>query len=117
MRRRAAKNALAGALAALVLSLASVALSVPAAGAAAFTPCAAQPGFSCATLSVPLDRSAAVPGSISLHVERLLAGGAPSASAVVALAGGPGQAALPLAGDLAQAIAPALQHRDLIVFD
>jgi pimeloyl-ACP methyl ester carboxylesterase len=117
MRRRAAKNALAGALAALVLSLASVALSVPAAGAAAFTPCAAQPGFSCATLSVPLDRSAAVPGSISLHVERLLAGGTPSASAVVALAGGPGQAALPLAGDLAQAIAPALQHRDLIVFD
>jgi pimeloyl-ACP methyl ester carboxylesterase len=117
MRRRAAKNALAGALASLVLSLAGAALSVATAGAVAFTPCPGQPGFFCATLPVPLDRSAAVPGSISLHVERLLAGGAPSASAVVALAGGPGQAALPLGGDLAQAIAPALRNRDLIVFD
>jgi pimeloyl-ACP methyl ester carboxylesterase len=53
-------------------------------------------------------------------VERLQAGGAggaPSQSAVIGLAGGPGQAADPLAGFIAKAIAPALRSRDLIVYD
>jgi pimeloyl-ACP methyl ester carboxylesterase len=50
-------------------------------------------------------------------VERKLTGGAPSRDAVVALAGGPGQAALPLAEFIAQAIDPALGSRDLLVFD
>ncbi len=68
-------------------------------------------------MPVPLDRAGAVAGTISLSVERRLAGAAPSRSAVVALAGGPGQAALPLAEFIAEAIAPALGSRDLIVFD
>jgi pimeloyl-ACP methyl ester carboxylesterase len=50
-------------------------------------------------------------------VERLQAGFTPSASAVLALAGGPGQAANPLASFIAKAIAPALRGRDLIVYD
>jgi pimeloyl-ACP methyl ester carboxylesterase len=58
-----------------------------------------------------------VPGTLSLSVERKLAGAAPSRDAVVALAGGPGQAALPLGEFIAQAIAPALSSRDLLVFD
>jgi pimeloyl-ACP methyl ester carboxylesterase len=66
---------------------------------------------------VPLERSGAVPGTISLSVERKLAGPTPSRDAVVALAGGPGQAALPLSAFIAQAIAPALSSRDLLVFD
>lgn len=66
---------------------------------------------------MPLDRAGAAPGTITLSVERKLAGAAPSRDAVVALAGGPGQAALPLAEFIAQAIAPALGSRDLIVFD
>jgi pimeloyl-ACP methyl ester carboxylesterase len=66
---------------------------------------------------VPLDRAGGLPGSISLSVERKLAGGAPSRDAVVALAGGPGQPALPLRDFVAQAIAPALGTRDLLVFD
>ncbi len=66
---------------------------------------------------MPLDRAGAVPGTISLSIERRLAGAAPSRSAVVALAGGPGQAALPLAEFIAQAIAPAIGSRDLLVFD
>ena len=41
----------------------------------------------------------------------------PGRDAVLALAGGPGQAALPLAEFIAEAIAPALTTRDLIVFD
>jgi pimeloyl-ACP methyl ester carboxylesterase len=71
---------------------------------------------------VPLDRGGATPGTISLIVERLpetsqAAGGAPSSSAVLALAGGPGQAADPLAGFIAKAIAPALGSRDLLIYD
>jgi len=66
---------------------------------------------------VPLARNGAAPGTISLSVERKLAGATPSHDAVVALAGGPGQAALPLSEFIAQAIAPALGSRDLIVYD
>ncbi len=66
---------------------------------------------------MPLDRSGAVAGTISLSVERKLANATPSRDAVVALAGGPGQAALPLSEFIAQAIAPALSSRDLLVFD
>ena len=66
---------------------------------------------------MPLSRSGSVPGSLSLSVERRLAGKQPSTTAVVGLAGGPGQAALPLAEFMAEAIAPALRTRDLLVFD
>jgi pimeloyl-ACP methyl ester carboxylesterase len=68
-------------------------------------------------LSVPLDRTAPVPGTISLSVARKLAGPIPSRDAVIGLAGGPGQAALPLSEFIASAIAPALSARDLLVFD
>ncbi|HEX5853771.1 MAG TPA: alpha/beta hydrolase [Solirubrobacteraceae bacterium] len=66
---------------------------------------------------MPLDRSGTVPGTLSLSVERKLAGPTPSRSAVIALAGGPGQAALPLSAFIARAIAPALGSRDLLLFD
>ena len=66
---------------------------------------------------MPLDRAGGVPGTITLSVERKLAGASPSSTAVVALAGGPGQAVLPLGGFIAQAIAPALGSRDLLLFD
>jgi pimeloyl-ACP methyl ester carboxylesterase len=66
---------------------------------------------------VPLERSGAAPGTISLSIQRKLAGTTPSRDAVIALAGGPGQAALPLSEFIAQAIAPALASRDLLVYD
>jgi pimeloyl-ACP methyl ester carboxylesterase len=67
---------------------------------------------------VPLDRSGVLPGVISLSVERRLAhAGSQSASAVLALAGGPGQAALGLGEFAASALGPALTSRDLLVFD
>ncbi len=92
------------------------------AAALTFTPCTpgAGTGFSCSTLSVPLDRSGSVAGSVALHVERLDPSPTvptPSHAAVVALAGGPGQAALPLAAGMAKTIAPALATRDLLMFD
>ncbi len=89
----------------------------PADAALPFVPCANEPGFSCATVTVPLDRTGKVPGTIALAVERKSAGPAQSQSAVLALAGGPGQSADPLGEDLARAIAPALATRDLLVFD
>ncbi len=67
---------------------------------------------------MPLDRSdTAVPGTVTLQVERKLAGFTPSRDAVIGLAGGPGQAALPLSEFIAKAMSPALGARDLIVFD
>ncbi len=50
-------------------------------------------------------------------MERTQSGLTPSSSAVLALAGGPGQAANPLASFIAKAISPALRGRDLVVYD
>jgi pimeloyl-ACP methyl ester carboxylesterase len=66
---------------------------------------------------VPLDRSGAVPGTISLLVERRPPTVGVARGAVLALAGGPGQAAAPLADDFATLLGSALRTRDLIVFD
>ncbi len=89
----------------------------PAAKALVFAPCRGGGGFACTTVSVPIERGGSVSGGVELTVERLQAGASPSETAVVALAGGPGQAATPLASELQSAIAPALAGRDLIVFD
>jgi pimeloyl-ACP methyl ester carboxylesterase len=105
---------------ALAAALSTGALStvgVPAAGALTYAPCTSSPAFACASLPVPLERSGAVGGAISLSLEVKQTGLTPSRSAVVALAGGPGQAALPLGEFAAKALAPALVDRDLIVFD
>ena len=76
-----------------------------------------EPAFTCTTVTAPLERGGPAAGTISLKLERRLAGFQPSHSAVLALAGGPGQAALGLGGFIAKAIAPALSARDLLVFD
>src|SRR5436189_34111 len=102
--------ALAGALGAL----ASASAAPMASAAPPFAPCAEGAGFECAPVAVPLDRTGHVPGTIALSVERRTASGSPlatSQTAVLALAGGPGQAADPLASDLAKAIAPAQGRR------
>ncbi len=114
---RVPRRILIAALGAPLASLALAAAPAFAAPAMTFAPCAEDQGFSCATLSVPLDHSGSLPGTVALKVERLQAGAAPAGSAVVALAGGPGQAALPLASQTAVAIAPALGARDLVMFD
>ncbi len=98
--------------------IASVLCAAPVqAQALAFSACPHAAGFSCATLSVPALRSQPQLGSIALHIERKLSASAPSKDAVLGLAGGPGQSALPLAGYFATAMAPALHGRDLVVFD
>jgi pimeloyl-ACP methyl ester carboxylesterase len=115
MRRLAIPPFLAALLSALALA------SWPASSLASpeFGPCPAgiDAAFTCATVTVPLDRGGLLPGTVPLKLERKLAGFSPSRNAVVALAGGPGQSALGLGEFIAKAIAPALHSRDLLVFD
>jgi pimeloyl-ACP methyl ester carboxylesterase len=75
--------------------------AVPAGAGGRFAPCLDTPDLECTDVTVPLDRSGAVPGTVSLRVARL-----PAASGqrgvVFLVAGGPGQAAVPyLAGSAA----------------
>jgi len=82
-----------------------------------FRPCDAS-GFSCARLSVPLDRSGAVPGSVSLLVKRYPSRVRPRRGVLVAFAGGPGQSATDaFRGEGSASIIAAARSRDLIVFD
>jgi pimeloyl-ACP methyl ester carboxylesterase len=99
------------------LALASaVALGATANAQAAlpWTSCAPA-GFQCATLDVPVDRGGAAPGVITLSATRAAVPAA--TTAVVALAGGPGQAALPLARSFRTVLGPLLTQRDLLVYD
>jgi pimeloyl-ACP methyl ester carboxylesterase len=111
------KRALKAALVAPLLTVTLASARAPSASALAFAPCESSAGVECAALPVPLDRSGAVGGTIALSVERKAAAPTPAQSAVLALAGGPGQATLPLAGFIAKAMGPALASRDLLVFD
>jgi pimeloyl-ACP methyl ester carboxylesterase len=109
MRRRAAIT--------FVLTAAACGLvAADAAAAGPFKPCARASPLLCARITVPLDRSGAVPGTIALHAERLRARGRRD-GALFALAGGPGEAATPYVFDWAFTFIPALRNRDLVVFD
>lgn len=113
LARRPVRSALlTGALAAFACALAP-------AGASADLPWAActPAGFECSSLAVPVDRANPAGGNVTLSVSRVKAASNPNNVAVVPLAGGPGQAALPLAQTFASVLAPAIADRDLLVFD
>jgi pimeloyl-ACP methyl ester carboxylesterase len=61
------------------------------AAVSSFVPCHDSSGVLCSTVTVPLDWSGVVPGTISLSVEELPATGTPR-GVMMLLAGGPGQA-------------------------
>src|SRR5207244_1610778 len=98
------------ALAAPLLTALLAAAHAPPAAALAFAACGSG-GFECAAQPVPLDRSGASGGKVTLSVARRAAAAQPAQSAVVALAGGPGQATLPIGAFIARAMAPALGAR------
>jgi pimeloyl-ACP methyl ester carboxylesterase len=75
---------------AIVLAAAVAAAAFSGSAQAQGTPCGTTPGLLCSTVTVPLDRSGVVPGTVSLHVEELPATGQPR-GAVFLIAGGPGQ--------------------------
>jgi pimeloyl-ACP methyl ester carboxylesterase len=83
----------------------------------AFAPCADSNDFACGHLTVPLDPSGTTPGTITLALRRHLAPVGAARSAIVALAGGPGQPALPFAEEFDELLGPIASTRDLIVFD
>lgn len=88
-------------------------------GYAAFKRCSdgSTPRVRCSKVKVPLDYSGATKGTIALNVKRIKSklgsGGAP----IVALAGGPGQAAADLITTFQEELKPVLKGRDLIAFD
>jgi pimeloyl-ACP methyl ester carboxylesterase len=100
-----------------VAALALLLLPAPGAHAAVGTVPCSPAGFLCDAVDVPLDRGGAVPGQVRLSVTRRPAAATPTSEAVVALAGGPGQAATPFAASFAESLAPFLAGRDLVVFD
>ncbi len=73
--------------------------------------------YQCGKLSVPLDHKGALPGTVSLSVTRKVAPTNPTRTAIVAFAGGPGQAAQPFARSFASLVSVGLADKDLLVFD
>jgi pimeloyl-ACP methyl ester carboxylesterase len=67
-------------------------------------------------VTVPLDRTGTVPGTVGLSVaiEDARKG---ASGYLVALSGGPGQPAVPFATSFRASLGPALAHRRLVVFD
>src|SRR3954447_7268670 len=107
------RRSVAASLAALLVL---VAFPAGAGAALKWRACANEDGFQCATLRVPLDRSGATPGTIGLRVareSRQVKGG----QYFLSLSGGPGQGAVSAVPFVADAMAPALQRRRLVVFD
>ncbi|MFT4036257.1 MAG: alpha/beta fold hydrolase [Patulibacter sp.] len=101
----------------LALPILVLLASAPANAALAWTACSPS-GFQCSTLNVALDRSGAIPGTVSLSATRKPASAVPQATtAIVTLAGGPGQAALPYAETFADIFKAGLGDKDLLVFD
>jgi pimeloyl-ACP methyl ester carboxylesterase len=92
--------------------------AVPAAQAQiAFAPCGDSNDFACGHLAVPLAPGNGSPETIALAIRRHRAPVGEARSAVIALAGGPGQAALPFAEQFAALLGPIVSTRDLIAFD
>ena len=96
---------------------AALAIAAPAAAQIPFVACPRGNNLACAKLAVPLDPSGAVPGTISLAIRRHRAAVGEARTAIVALAGGPGQPAVPFAEEFAELLGPIAATRDLIVFD
>jgi pimeloyl-ACP methyl ester carboxylesterase len=88
-----------------------------ASAAIAFSPCGSGNNFACGHLAVPLDPDGETPGTITLAIRRHLAPVGEAHSAIIALAGGPGQPALPFAEDFDELLGKIASTRDLIVFD
>jgi pimeloyl-ACP methyl ester carboxylesterase len=86
-------------------------------GQIAFSPCGDSNNFACGHLTVALDPSGGTPGTLTLAMRRHRAPVEGPNSAVVPLAGGPGQPAIPFTEAFLELLGPIAATRDLIVFD
>jgi hypothetical protein len=97
------------ALAALVVALVAAGSSAAAPPALTGTqPCAGAPGFTCSTLTVPLDRTGKVPGTLKLNVAAA-DNTAAKRGVLLFLTGGPGQPGVPAIQRIAQRLSGVLQ--------
>ena len=101
----------------LAVCLCAAASAAQAQAQIAWAPCGDSNDFACGHLTVPLDPSGGTPGRITLAIRRHRAPVGETKDAIVALAGGPGQAAIPFTEQFAQVLGPIADTRDLIVFD
>ena len=93
-----------------------VALTAASPAHAAFKPCKKGKAPLCGAVSVPLDRSGGLKGTVKLSVLRIPARKGPAAGTIMLLAGGPGQGAI----DTAPLLAPLLKslpNYDFVTFD
>ncbi|MGA9285917.1 MAG: alpha/beta fold hydrolase [Solirubrobacteraceae bacterium] len=105
-------------LGAFLASAACAALPVTAAQAQiAWTPCGDSNDVACGHLTVPIDPSGATPGTIALAMRRHRAPVGEAKDAVIALAGGPGQSAIPFLSQFGQILGKIADTRDVIAFD
>jgi len=105
------------ALLAWLTMLLTTATPAPAAAQIAYAPCGDSAHYACGHLVVALDPTGSVPGTITLALRRHRAPVGEAHSAIVALAGGPGQPALPLTEQFTETLGRLAATRDLIVFD
>jgi len=103
-------------------AVATVALCVSAqpAVAAGLERCGKDAAPTCRTLTVPLDRTGAVPGTVKLRIQRHRARDRATRPPLFLLAGGPGQSAIDAFGSARQIrelVGPATVTRDVIVMD
>jgi pimeloyl-ACP methyl ester carboxylesterase len=103
--------------ASIAASIALALIATAAQAQIAWTPCKDTNDFACGHLTVPLDPGDGGQGTITLAMRRHLAPTGEAKDAVIALAGGPGQAAIPFAEDFDRLLGPIISTRDLIVFD
>jgi len=102
------------------LALVCLGWAVLAAGAQAqitYRPCTDTEDFACGHVIVPLARNGAVPGTVTLAIRRHRAPVGEASTAIIALAGGPGQAALPFAEEFVELLGSVTATRDVIAFD
>jgi pimeloyl-ACP methyl ester carboxylesterase len=105
---------------AVIVSFVLACALAPASGhaAIAFEECFEGADVQCGTVTVPVDRSGAVPGTIKLRVVRIPASkSGSSGKAVFAFAGGPGQGATPFATSFGAQLSRTNRTHDVIVFD
>ncbi len=108
---------LRGPVAAVLVAAAVCAWTPVAHAQIAWAPCANSNDYACGHLTVALDPSGSTPGAITLAMRRHRAPVGEGREAVIALAGGPGQAAIPFSEQFAHLLGPIAATRDLIVFD
>lgn len=76
----------------------------------------APKGIQCGRISVPLDHSGQVAGTVRLSYARIPAEGA-KAGTIVVLTGGPGEAAIPAAGNVGRLLGPIARRYDVVLLD